>query len=110
MGSRVTRLSAARGSEDENVADHRKNSLRGLGQDGETSPCNSDSFGSIPSNKDPGFDASDRKNAPGMTGRKSRRRILIVDDEVAIADTLALIFQLQHYEMRVAYSAEQAIE
>lgn len=42
--------------------------------------------------------------------RKIKRRILIVDDEAAIADTLVLIFQLQHYEMRVAYSAEQAIE
>ncbi len=90
MGNRVTRLSA--------------------GQDGETSPHNLDSFGSIPPNRDSGFDAYDRKNAPGMTSRKNRRRILIVDDETAIADTLALIFQLQHYEMRVAYSAEQAIE
>lgn len=42
--------------------------------------------------------------------QKSRRRILIVDDEIAIADTLALIFTLQHYEVRTAYSAEGAAE
>jgi DNA-binding NtrC family response regulator len=33
-----------------------------------------------------------------------------VDDETAIADTLALIFQLQRYEVRVAYTAERAVE
>lgn len=42
--------------------------------------------------------------------QKSTRRILIVDDEPSIADTLALIFRTQHYEARVAYSAERAIE
>lgn len=45
-----------------------------------------------------------------MTRQKTSRRILIVDDEKAIADTLALIFRTQHYEARVAYSAERAIE
>lgn len=45
-----------------------------------------------------------------MQVQKLSRRILIVDDEVAIADTLALIFNSQHYETRVAYSAERAIE
>lgn len=45
-----------------------------------------------------------------MPGLKGRRRILIVDDEVAIADTLGLIFRVQHYEVQVAYSAERAIE
>jgi len=45
-----------------------------------------------------------------MPVQKLSRRILIVDDEVAIADTLALIFRTQHYEVRVAYSAERAIE
>jgi DNA-binding response OmpR family regulator len=39
-----------------------------------------------------------------------RRRVLIVDDEQAIADTLSLIFRTQHYEARVAYSAEDAID
>lgn len=45
-----------------------------------------------------------------MSRQKNARRILIVDDEKAIADTLALIFRTQHYEARVAYSAERAIE
>jgi DNA-binding NtrC family response regulator len=38
------------------------------------------------------------------------RKILIVDDEVTIADTLALIFSSSGYEARSAYSAEQALE
>jgi DNA-binding NtrC family response regulator len=37
-------------------------------------------------------------------------KILIVDDEVSIADTLGTIFSNQGYEARVAYSAEQSIE
>ncbi len=44
---------------------------------------------------------------PGMVGR---RKILIIDDEVTIADTLALIFASSGYEARTAYSAEQALE
>jgi DNA-binding response OmpR family regulator len=46
----------------------------------------------------------------GFSVQKAARRILIVDDETAIADTLALIFQMQRYEVRVAYTAEKAIE
>jgi len=38
------------------------------------------------------------------------RRILILDDEVAIAESLALIFRGCGYEVRSAYTAEQAIE
>jgi DNA-binding response OmpR family regulator len=45
-----------------------------------------------------------------MAISKNGRRILVVDDELAIADTLALIFKTQHYDARVAYSAESAIE
>lgn len=37
-------------------------------------------------------------------------KILILDDEPPIADTLAVIFQANGYEVRVAYAAEQAIE
>lgn len=37
-------------------------------------------------------------------------RILIVDDEHLIADTLGLIFSTKGYQVRVAYSAEEAIE
>ncbi len=36
-------------------------------------------------------------------------RILIVDDERIIADSLALIFSRAGYEARVAYSAEHAL-
>lgn len=42
-----------------------------------------------------------------MTGR---RRILIVDDEAAVADSLRLIFSSQGYDVRTAYSAEEAID
>lgn len=44
---------------------------------------------------------------PGMT---SGRKVLIVDDEQTIADTLALIFTSNGYETRASYSAEQALE
>ena len=45
-----------------------------------------------------------------MPGITSGRKILIVDDERTIADTLALIFATNGYEARTAYSAEQALE
>ena len=45
-----------------------------------------------------------------MPIQKCKRRILIVDDEISICETLALIFRMQHYEVRMAYSAESAIE
>ena len=45
-----------------------------------------------------------------MAPHKFSRKILIVDDESAISDTMALIFRMQHYEARVAYTAERAIE
>jgi CheY-like chemotaxis protein len=38
------------------------------------------------------------------------KRVLFVDDERLIADTLALIFSSQGYETRAIYSAEQALE
>ena len=37
-------------------------------------------------------------------------RVLIVDDERTIADTLVLIFSANGYETRASYSAEQALE
>ena len=45
-----------------------------------------------------------------MLSYAGRRRILVVDDETSIADTLALILSTRGYELRVAYSAEAAIE
>jgi CheY-like chemotaxis protein len=38
------------------------------------------------------------------------KRVLFVDDERLIADTLAIIFSSQGYETRAVYSAEQAFE
>ena len=45
-----------------------------------------------------------------MSAAAARRKILIVDDEATIADTLALIFQSSGYEARTSYSAEQALD
>jgi DNA-binding NtrC family response regulator len=39
-----------------------------------------------------------------------RQKVLIVDDERTIADTLNLIFSAGGYETRSAYSSEQALE
>jgi CheY-like chemotaxis protein len=38
------------------------------------------------------------------------KRVLFVDDEGLIADTLAIIFSSQGYETRAVYCAEQALE
>jgi CheY-like chemotaxis protein len=38
------------------------------------------------------------------------RRILIIDDEATVAETLEMIFRGCGYEVRVAFSAEQGIE
>jgi len=45
-----------------------------------------------------------------MAGFQGNRRILVVDDEESIADTLALIFRSNGYEARPAYSAEESLE
>ena len=45
-----------------------------------------------------------------MHGPRANTTVLIVDDDQAIADTLAVIFRMHGYEAQVAYSAEQAIE
>lgn len=45
-----------------------------------------------------------------MPGFRQNRRILIVDDEPAITETLALIFSKHGYETKAAHSAEEAIE
>jgi len=44
---------------------------------------------------------------PGVAGA---RKILVIDDEPTIADTLAVIFSSSGYEARAVYSAEQALE
>jgi len=39
-----------------------------------------------------------------------KQRILIVDDEHNIADTLAMVFRIKGHEAMAAYSAESAVE
>jgi DNA-binding response OmpR family regulator len=38
-----------------------------------------------------------------------KKKVLIVDDEKAITDTFVMIFELQGYEAKPAYSAEEAL-
>jgi CheY-like chemotaxis protein len=38
------------------------------------------------------------------------QRILVVDDEVLIADTLSIIFRQHGFDARAAYSGEQALD
>ena len=45
-----------------------------------------------------------------MTGAECKRRIFIVDDERELTDSLAAIFLQHGYDVRVAGSAEEAIE
>ena len=45
-----------------------------------------------------------------MKGFGTRRTILIVDDDPAITESLAIIFEKHGYEVRAALSAEEAIE
>jgi CheY-like chemotaxis protein len=44
------------------------------------------------------------------TGANPKFRVLIVDDESSVADSLVLVFSAHGYEARAAYSAEQAAE
>ena len=44
-----------------------------------------------------------------MCGRATGRKILIVEDEKVVADTLGQILTATGYEIRVVYSAEEAI-
>lgn len=45
-----------------------------------------------------------------MTGVEGRRRILIVDDEAEVTQSLAAIMANYEYEVRVAGTAEEAVE
>jgi len=45
-----------------------------------------------------------------MSGSFRKRRVLIVDDEHVISDTLAIIFKNAGYDAKPSYSAEQALE
>jgi CheY-like chemotaxis protein len=109
MGSRVTQPDSAAGKRKE-VAEGSSGVVENLGQGRNTSPNDSDSIVTPPSNQG-GADVASQVTKPmDVPFLRGRRRILIVDDETAIADTMALIFRAQHYESEVAYSAERAIE
>ncbi len=45
-----------------------------------------------------------------MLAANGTRKILIIDDEPTIADTLTVIFSSSGYDARAVYSAEQALE
>jgi DNA-binding NtrC family response regulator len=45
-----------------------------------------------------------------MSGSHQKKRILVVDDESVIADSLGTIFSNEGYEARAVYSAEQALQ
>ena len=110
MGSRVTQFRSAKKVSRE-VAGKENSGPGGPGQSGKTSVHNSDSFNPVESNRgEETVGAAAQRSEIRKTASKGSRQVLIVDDEVAIADTLALIFQTQRYLARTAYSAEGAIE
>jgi two-component system response regulator MtrA len=94
----------------ENGAKTGNDGLGETGQNREPSLHDSDVSGSVPSNVARRSTMPEWGGVPGLMDVKGRRRILIVDDELAIADTLQMIFQLQRYDARVAYTAERAAE
>ena len=40
----------------------------------------------------------------------ARRRILVVDDHVDVADSLAMLLECTQYEVRTAYNGQEAVE
>jgi DNA-binding response OmpR family regulator len=61
-------------------------------------------------NPDAGDWGKGRPGNASMAGNGTINKILIVDDEPPIADTLALILRSRGYEVKAVYSAEEAIE
>jgi len=109
MGSRVTQPDSAASKRSE-VAEGGSDAVKDPEQSRKTSLPNSDPIVVPASNQeraDEALQVTKPMDAPVLRGR---RRILIVDDETTIADTMALIFQSQRYDAQVAYSAEGAIE
>jgi CheY-like chemotaxis protein len=81
------------------------------GRGSEPSLFESDASGPVPSNPTENDVAEPESGSiPGLLELRGGRRILIVDDESPIADTLQMIFRMQRYDARVAYSAESAVE
>ena len=44
-----------------------------------------------------------------MDAERSKTRVLVVDDEKVVADSYVLILQVENYEARAVYSAEEAL-
>ncbi len=110
MGSRVIQPGSAAKEMCEKGAEIENEGLGGPERDSQTSLHDSDVSGSVPSNGEQGSTMHEWGAVRGQSDLTGRRRILIVDDELAIADTLQMIFQMQRYDARVAYSAERAVE
>jgi len=109
MGSGVTQRESA-ASKREGVAEGSSGGVNGRRQSCDTSTYHSDSILGQPSNHEQATSGSQVGKSVDVQALKGKRRILVVDDEMAIADTLVLIFRTQHYDVQVAYSAERAIE
>ncbi len=77
----------------ENGAKTGNDGLGETGQNSEPSLHDSDVSGSVPSNVARRSTMPEWGGVPELMDVKGRRRILIVDDELAIADTLQMIFQ-----------------
>jgi DNA-binding response OmpR family regulator len=56
------------------------------------------------------FTDSPLREADFMSGYAGERRILIVEDERVVADSLGQILRAHGYSIRIAYSAEAAIQ
>jgi CheY-like chemotaxis protein len=109
MGHRDTENSPE-GDQGREIADKGSSELSGAGHRSETSQQDFRPFVPETSNQEVVSTASHLRQSVHMPVRKSNRRVLVVDDERSIADTLSLIFKTRHYEAQAAYSAERAIE
>lgn len=50
------------------------------------------------------------EKTPGGSGRASRRRILVADDNHDSAESLGMLLELAGHEVRLAYDGQQALE
>lgn len=109
MGHRDTEL-APEDDRNREIAEKGNSETAGAEHDSETSQDDFLLFCGPTSNREHARAASQLEPGFRIPMQKTSRRILIVDDEKAISDTLVLIFKSQHYEARAVYSAEGAIE
>jgi DNA-binding response OmpR family regulator len=56
-----------------------------------------------------GVKCSPHEKRPKMPRHVGERRILVVEDEKVVADTLGQILAAHRYDVRIAYSAEDAV-